>query len=436
MPDTSCVNIDFSTTPSLARQRDSRYVWHPWVPAEADLSEITLARGAGYRVWDLEGREYIDAASLNSTCGYGHPDLVTAISNQVRRLHGTDLATACHLPAGALAERLASYLPDDLNRTLFVNSGSEGFEAAVFIAAAYWRLRGQSRSRIVSFAKGYHGSTLLTRSLSALPPIEHPITCSLRTCQVELPGSPRQLRAAEALPRLLGAFSEAIDADADDPPMAIVVEPLLNVGGAILLPEGFLAGLRKICDERDILLIIDEVFTGYGRTGKMFAFQFEDVVPDIVVSSKGLAGGYMPITAVTVRDQLHALFADDPILGGLRYGHTTSGHAVACAAALATLDIIEADNLLDRVTRLGRCLLDATEALLDHPNVVDVRGIGFVLAVEMTTAEMAVAVAERAYSNRLLVRQNGSVVLVCPPLIIDEQGLDEVQARLRAAVTG
>jgi adenosylmethionine-8-amino-7-oxononanoate aminotransferase len=416
------------------RVRDRRYVWHTWSPLSADRSALMLSHGSGHVVWDIDGNEYIDASALNSTCGYGHPELQEAISRQVSRLHHFDLSMGSHEPVGLLAERLASYLSPTLSKTLFVNSGSEGFEAAVLIAAAYWQHVGQPRSRVVAFARGYQGSTLVSRSMSTLPRTGHPVPAPLPLTLVELPVPPRELRYAEALPDLLAAFERALDGGPDDRPMAVVVEPFLNVGGGVVLPAGFLRGLRELCDATGALLIVDEVFTAYGRAGRMFACQREEVTPDILVSSKGLAGGYAPLAAVNVQRRIHDTFGEDPVIGGLRYGHTTSGHAVACAAALATLDVIEKDGLIERAEKLGTVLLERVRPSIWANDVVDVRGLGLIVVVELSSVRAATGVLARARECGLLLRQQGQAVMAVPPLTIDEDGIAAIAGRLQDAL--
>jgi len=420
------------------RDRDRRYVWHPWSPIAADRAQLMMSRGDGYRVWDVDGKEYIDASSLNATCGYAHPLMVEAISRQLLRFHGLDISIASHDLAGQLGERLASYLPDTLSRTLFVNSGSEGVEAAALIAHGYWSHRGDPRSRIVGFTQGYHGSTVLARSASGLPRVEHPFEAPLRVTHIDLPLPPHQLRQPASLPVLLSVFERALDGGPDDKPMAVMVEPFINVGGGVVLPAGFLAGLRQLCDAADTLLILDEVFTGYGRTGRMFAFQHEDAAPDILISSKGLAGGYLPIAAVTAQQWIYDSFTREPVIGGLRYGHTTSGHAAACAAALATLDLLENDDLVGRAARLGATLLNQLKPLTDSPDVTDVRGIGLIAVVETSSPEVAAAIHSRAEEAGLLLRLLGGAVMAVPPMTISEEGVATIADRLRwaAAIHG
>lgn len=406
------------------RDRDRLHVWHPWSPLNIDLTELMLSHGEGYKVWDIYGNEYIDCCSLNLTCGYGEKKLIEAISNQLNTLHNIDISGSSHEPSGILAERIASLLPKELSKTVFVNSGSEGIEASIFISALYWQHIGESRSRVVSFAKSYHGTTLVARNLSKLPHLSHPFEKPFPVTHIDLPFSPRDLRQQESLPLLIECFEKAIKADANDLPMAVIVEPFLNVGGGIVLPSGFLKTLSMICKNVGTLLIVDEVFTGYGRTGKLFAFQHEEIVPDIMISSKGLASGYMPITAVSVKDKIYNSFTQDPILQGLRYGHTTSGHATACAAAVASLDYLQSNSLSESAAVLGKKLLSKILQYENYNNVVDIRGLGLIVVIEMIDSQTASELRAKAQLNGLLMKQNNESLMIVPPLTIDDKGID------------
>ncbi|MEJ3746444.1 aminotransferase class III-fold pyridoxal phosphate-dependent enzyme [Actinomycetes bacterium KLBMP 9797] len=422
--------------PESLRERDDRYVWHPWSPISAERDRLMIVRGSAWWAWDADGNRYLDAGSMNSTCGYGHPYVVEAAARQLSRMHGVDLSANGHDVAGELAGRLASHLPDSLSRTLFVNSGSEGIEAATMIAAAYHAHVGDPRTRVVTFARGYHGSTHLARSLSALPPTAHYLRDPLPVTRVEFPVSTAAMRDPETLRLLVSAFERAVGADASDRPSAVLVEPIVNVGGGVLLPPGFLRALRELCDATGTLLILDEVFTGYGRTGRMFAFEHDGAVPDILVSSKGLSGGYAPIAAVTVREPVYRTFDRDPVMGGLRYGHTTSGHAVACAAAVATLEVIEKEDLVTRSREVGAYLLDELAALRGRGAVTDVRGLGLAVILELASEPAATDLVAAARRLRLLVRQHGAAVMLVPPLTIGSDVADLVVDRITAAATG
>ncbi|HCT76449.1 MAG TPA: aspartate aminotransferase family protein [Micromonosporaceae bacterium] len=431
--DTPLSTAGTAPDPAEARERDRRHVWHTWSPVTADRAELMLSHGSNYRVWDVDGREYIDGSSLNSTCGYGHPKVAAAIADQSRLLQHFDISGGGHEPLGLLAERLASYMPERLAKTVFVNSGSEGIEAAMLIASSYWEHVGKPRSRVVAFRLGYHGSTLISRSLSGLPRCRHPFAAPFPITLVDLPLPPRDLRQPDSLPLLVAEFTRAFGDDANDWPVAVVVEPFLNVGGGVVLPRGFLRALRDLCDETGTLLVLDEIFTGYGRTGRMFACEHEDVVPDILVASKGLSGGYIPIAAVTVQQHIHDSFQHEAVLGGLRYGHTTSGHATACAAALATLDILDSENLVKRAELHGARLLDRFASWAGIGEVIDVRAYGLILVLEMSSTEAANDLITCARANGLLLRRQGArgeAIMVVPPLTIDDEGVNEIITRL------
>jgi adenosylmethionine-8-amino-7-oxononanoate aminotransferase len=324
-------------------------------------------------------------------------------------------------------------MPPELSRTLLTNSGTEGIEAALLIAGMYAQLSGEPRTRVVTFARGYHGSTLLSREMSGLPHLAHPFASPLDVTRIDLPLSARETRDVAGLPALVEEFRRAL-LDVEPPPLAVLIEPLLNVGGGVVLPAGFLTEVRRLCDESGALLVLDEVSTGYGRTGRMFAFQHDDVVPDIVVTSKGLAAGYAPISAVNVRESIYRQFEQDPLVGGLRFGQTTSGHAISCAAALATLDVIERDGLVERADRAGRLLTSRIVSVADGDTVADVRGLGLFVSVEFTREPDAERVVAEAEARGLLLRRQGAVVMLVPPLTVDDAALESIADRFAAAL--
>ncbi|MEU2085513.1 aminotransferase class III-fold pyridoxal phosphate-dependent enzyme [Streptomyces albus] len=423
------------TDTDRARERDRRHLWHPWssVRQPADDRPILVA-GEGCRVRDVTGARYLDAmaSAMNSSCGYAHPALLEAARRQLELLPHFDLSAASHLPAGLAAERIAGLLPAGLERTFFVNSGSEATEAAVRIAHDHWTNRDEPRDRLVTFAAGYHGTTLVAQHLSGLPTNAIHGTAPFPVTRVELPLEPAALRTPEALTLLANAFERAV-LDGP-PPAAVMVEPLLNVGGGVVLPDGFLRALRTLCDRTGALLIVDEVFCGFGRTGRMFGFQHDGVTPDLVTMSKGISGGYVPFAALTTTDEVYRSFAADPLLGGLRYGHTTGGHAVACAVALAVLDVIEERGLVGSAARLGAELLAGLAPLAEHPEVTDVRGLGLVATVECRQPESAAALVAEAKRQGVLLRQQGRAVMAIPPLVIDAAEVAELVRAVEQAV--
>lgn len=420
-------NVGEAVDEASARQRDHRYVWHPWSPVKDTAGDSPiLVSGEGYRVRDAAGREYLDAmaSAMNSSCGYAHPALIAAAERQLSLLPHFDLSVGTHLPVGQVAERISGLLPEGLGRTLFVNSGSEATEAAVRIAHGYWRNLGRPRDRIVTFAAGYHGTTLVAQHLSGLPTnVTHTVD-PFPVTRVELPVPARELRAPESLPPLVEAFERAV-LDGT-PPAAVFVEAFLNVGGGVVLPPGFLRALRELCDRTGTLLVLDEVFCGFGRTGRMFGFDHEGITPDLVTMSKGLSGGYVPFAALSTTEAVYRSFAADPLIGGLRYGHTTGGHAVACAVALAVLDVLEEQKLVPAAAARGAELLAGLLPLAEHPEVADVRGLGLVATVEFHRPEFAAGLVTRARERGTLLRRQGCSVMAMPPLVIDGAGVAEL----------
>jgi adenosylmethionine-8-amino-7-oxononanoate aminotransferase len=413
---------------------DREYLWHPWSPADARWP--LMVSGEGCFVTDASGHQYLDAraCTLNAALGYGHPAVTQAVTAQMARLMTYDLSCGTTAPAIELARRLAGLMPGPLTRTLFVGSGSEATEAAIRIARMYHQLTGSPGRRVViTVHDGYHGATLAALAASGSPfrragaePLPDGFAvirtprcagCASGTAheQCEIPG-PGQV--AELIGRL-GASQVA----------AVLVEPVLGVGGVIPLPDGYLAEVRRACNEHGVLLIADEVMTGLGRTGRMFGFQHDDgVVPDIVTTGKHLTGGHVPLAAVTTTQAIYRAFAADRLLGGLRHGHTTSGHATACAAALACLDVIDHDDLAGRARKLGTILLGELARLRRHPVVRDVRGRGLLAGAEMASDTLAGQVADQCMRRGVLVRPMGPVLQVAPPLIITEDQLRKVTA--------
>ncbi|GAA2254415.1 aspartate aminotransferase family protein [Streptomyces amakusaensis] len=406
-------------------------IWHPWTPVR-QAQRLTLVSGHGCQVKDDQGRVYLDfrSGTLNAAVGYGHPAVVGAMREQAARLMTWDLAEVSTLPARALADRIAGLLPEPLEYTLFCNGGSEATEAAVKIARMWHRLQGRpGRTVVMSFADGYHGATAAAIAATASPfrrdgagPLPggyaHLATPRCGACAAgEDHGGCTVPGADEWEAQILSVGPESV--------AAVLIEPVLSVGGIIVPPPGELAALRDLCDRHGILLIADEVATGFGRTGRMFGFEHDlgadGRVPDIITTAKGLTGGYAPLAAVTVRADIHHVFARDSLLGGLRHGHTTGGHATACAAALTVLDIVEDEKLVPAAAARGAQLLRALAPLKERPAVRDVRGLGLLIGVEMASVELAALVARAAQEQGVLIRGFGPVLTVAPPLIIGEQ---------------
>jgi len=409
-------------------------LWYPWNSTSGQQNKPVFVSGSGYLIKDSRGREYIDAMSgaLNANCGHGNQQIAEAALWQMRRIAHVDLSVAAHEPALELAASLAVRMPGggELRHTCFVNSGSEATELAVKIAHDYWRNIGLPRRRIVSLADGYHGSTQLAKSFTLLPGNTTGIDIGFPVTRVPLPVAPRALRLGSPS-GLLDLFRHALHAE---PVAAVIVEPLLNVGGGVVLPVGFLKGLRDLCKETGTLLIADEIFCGFGRTGRMFGCDHDGIIPDVMTCSKGLSSGYMPIASVTARTTIYESYGSATGMGVLQYGHTTGGHAVACSAALQVLRIIDEQRLCANAEARGEQLLTALAPAAELPGIADVRGVGLVVTVEFATESSATRAAELAFESGVVVRRQGRHLMAVPPLIIDERGIAELACRMLGAI--
>lgn len=364
---------------------------------------IELVRGRGARVWDCEGREYIDllAGIAVNALGHGDPRLVDAVATQLATLGHTSNLQATE-PAIRLAERLIALVGDPDARVFFCNSGAEANEAAFKLA----RLTG--RTRMVVAQNSFHGRTMGALSLTAQPAKQDPFR--------PLPGDVQVVPYGDA-----AALAEAVDSST----AAIVLEPIQGEGGVIVPPSGYLADVRRIADEHGALLILDEVQTGIGRTGTWFAHQGEGVRPDIMTLAKGLGGG-LPIGAVIGFGRAAALFAPGS------HGSTFGGNPVSCAAALAVLDAIEADGLMARAAELhdlfAKALVERGHGVVDH-----VRGRGLLMAAVLT-APPAAELERACREHGLIVNAVASdAIRLAPPLVITDADVAEALDRWDAA---
>jgi adenosylmethionine-8-amino-7-oxononanoate aminotransferase len=301
---------------------DREYLWHPWSSAGARWP--LMVAGEGCFVADASGRRYLDAraCTLNAVLGYGHPAVIEAVTSQMSRLMTYDLSCGTTAPAVLLARRIAGLLPSPLTRTFFVNSGSEATEAAIRIARMYHRLTGSPGRRVViTLHDGYHGATLAAlaatgsafRRAGTEPLPDGFVTVRTPRCPACADGTAHQQCEIPGPDQV----ADVISSMGPGQVAAVLIEPVLGIGGVIPLPDGYLAQVRQSCDEHGVLLIADEVMTGLARTGRMFGFQHDGgVIPDIVTTGKHLAGGHLPLAAVTTTQAIYETFTGDPLLGG------------------------------------------------------------------------------------------------------------------------
>jgi len=424
-----------------ARPNDLDAFWMPFTANRQFKSAprlLVAAEGVHYTSHD--GRQILDGSSGLWCCnaGHGRQPIVEAIQRQAAELDFAPTFQMGHPKAFELASRVAALMPGDLDRVFFTNSGSEAADTALKIAIAYHRARGEaSRTRLIGRERGYHGvgfggisvggiSTNRKFFGSLLPGVDHlPHTHDMaRAFTRGQPATGQEL--ATELERIVALHDASTIA-------AIMVEPLAGSTGVLPPPVGYLQELRRICDKHGILLIFDEVITGFGRLGKGFAAERFGVVPDLVTLAKGLTNGTVPMGAVVARDGLYQTFMDSAAENAIElfHGYTYSGHPLACAAGLATLDLYRDEGLFERAAELEPHFEEAAHSLRGSPHVVDIRNLGLVAGIELAPipgkpGARGFDAFVKCYEAGLLTRVTGDILAVSPPLIIETRQIDEL----------
>jgi adenosylmethionine---8-amino-7-oxononanoate aminotransferase len=406
------------------------HIWLPYTQMKTASPPLAVAATKGSRIVLADGRELIDGvASWWTAChGYNHPHIRAAVERQLALLPHVMFGGLVHEQAVTLARRLVALVaPTDLDRVFFSDSGSVAVEVALKMAVQYWRNRGvRSRTRIVSFHGGYHGDTTGAMAVSDPEDSFHAAFRGLLPEQITL-----DLPVDEAS---TAAF-EATLAKRGDDIAAIIVEPLVQgAGGMRFHDAAVLRTLRAAADRHDVLLIFDEIFTGFGRTGAMFAFQAAGVIPDIVTIGKALTGGTLPLAATIARRKVFEAFWSDDPAHALMHGPTFMANALACAAANASLDLFEREPRLHQVTKISDALRRGLEGCVGLRGVKDVRILGAVGVVELDRIDNLNALRQRFIAEGVFIRPFGSVVYLTPAFTIAEDELDKLTAAVHRAV--
>lgn len=438
---------DDARSVSPAMPNDLSSFWMPFTANRQFKDQprmLVAAKDMTYTTHD--GRSVLDgtAGLWCVNAGHGRPKIVEAIQHQAAQMDYAPAFQMGHPKAFETATRIADLAPEGMNRIFFANSGSEAVDSALKIALCYQRARGQgSRTRLIGRERGYHGvgfggisvggivknrmyfGTLLT----GVDHIRHTHDIERNAFSRDLPAHGAEL--ADDLERLVTLHDASTIA-------AVIVEPVAGSTGVLLPPAGYLQRLRKICDKYGILLIFDEVITGFGRLGSPFGAQHFDVVPDMITMAKGITNGTVPMGAVACRQEIYDTIVDgapdDAI--ELFHGYTYSAHPLACAAALATLDTYREEGLFERAAELAPYFADALHSLKDARHVIDIRTIGLVGGVELEPiagkpTKRAFNAFLQAYERGLLIRTTGDIIALSPPLIIDKGQIDQIAETLR-----
>ena len=437
-----------STTPARENTPDLSAYWMPFTANrqfKADPRLLVSAKGMYYRTTD--GREVLDGSAglwcVNA--GHGRPEIAAAVERQLMTLDFAPSFQMSHPAAFDLASRLAAIAPKGLDRIFFTNSGSESVDTALKIALAYQRARGQAqRTRLIGREKGYHGvgfggisvGGLVNnrRVFPTLPGVDHlPHTFDLANNAFSKGQPAHGAHLADELERILALHGPETVA-------AVIVEPVSGSAGVLPPPVGYLEKLRAICDKHDILLIFDEVITGYGRLGAPFAATYFGVTPDLMCTAKGLTNAAIPMGAVFASRTIHDAFMQGPPeVIELFHGYTYSGHPAACAAALATLDIYAGEGLFERAATLAPVWQEAVHSLRGLPNVIDVRNLGIMGAVEFAPrpgepGRRGYDIFLAALNDGLYARYTGDIIALSPPLIVSEDEIGRIVEILGKAI--
>ncbi|PKR88964.1 aspartate aminotransferase family protein [Pleomorphomonas diazotrophica] len=413
-----------------------------WMPFTANRqfkkAPRLLASASGMYYTTVDGRKLLDAAAglwcVNA--GHGRREIVEAVANQVGELDYAPAFQMGHPKAFELAARLTSMLPKPLDHVFFTNSGSESVETALKIALAYQRARGKgTKTRLIGRERGYHGVNFGGISVGGIP-TNRKFFGSLLTGVDHMRHTHDLERNAftRGQPEYGAEFADELERiiylhDASNI-AAVIVEPMSGSTGVLVPPKGYLERLREICTKHDILLIFDEVITGFGRLGAPFAVDYFGIVPDMVVTAKGITNGVIPMGAVLCSSEIYDAFMTGPEHAiELFHGYTYSAHPVACAASMATLDIYAKEGLLTRGPELAQYFEDALHSLKGLPHVIDIRNIGLVGAIELRPIDgeptkRAFSAFLSAYEKGVMMRTTGDIIALSPPLIVTKEQID------------
>jgi len=423
-----------------------------WMPFTANRqfkkNPRLFVKASGMHYWTDDGRQVLDgvAGLWCVNAGHARPKIVQAIQEQAAEMDYAPPFQMGHPKAFELADRVAKLAPAGLDKVFFTNSGSESVETALKMALAYHRVRGEGqRTRLIGRERGYHGVNfggisvggivanrkMFGTLLSGVDHIRHTHDLARNAFSVGQPAHGAEF--ANTLEDVIALHDASTIA-------AVIVEPVAGSTGVLIPPQGYLQKLREICDKHGILLIFDEVITGFGRTGNPFGAQTFGVTPDMIVMAKGLSNGAVPMGGGAVKQQIHDAFMNGPEhLIEFFHGYTYSSHPLACAAGIATLDTYAEEGLLTRAQQIGGYFAEAVHSLKGEPNVIDVRNVGLVGGIELSPipgspAKRAFDIFLDCYERGVLIRTTGDTIALSPPLIIERGQIDQIVDTVRDAI--
>lgn len=408
------------------RERDKQAIWHPYTQEKTAADNIVMVRGEGAYLYDESGTRYIDGTSSwwTNMHGHAHPYIAQKIADQAGKLEQVIFSGFSHEPAILLAERLLGILPVGYEKVFYSDNGSTAVEAAIKISLQYWKNKGEERSKIICFRDAYHGDTFGAMSVSARGVFTDPYSRLLfDVVFIDTPDFTNEEQIKSQLRSAIANNEEQI--------AAFIFEPLvLGSSGMKMYSAELLDELIAICHEHKILTIADEVFTGFGRTGRMFATEYLAHTADIICLSKGITGGFMPFAATVTKGFIYDAFYDDDRAKMLFHGHSYTGNPLGCAAGLASLDVFEQEDTLSKIHTISQSHEAFAKRIKSNPAFRDIRQQGTILAMEFEVGEESGYLSilrDQLYSffieRHIMLRPLGNVLYILPPYCISEADL-------------
>lgn len=410
------------------QEKDRQYIWHPYTQEKTAGDNIMMVRGEGAYLYDESGNKYIDACSSwwTNIHGHGHPYIAEKIFAQAKQLEQVIFAGFSHPAAIELAEDLLSVLPQGFAKVFYTDNGSTAVEVAIKMALQYWSNSGEQRPKILCFKDAYHGDTFGSMSVSARGVFTEPYTRLLFDVEfIDTPDLHNEKQVIDQFRSVVNKHRSEI--------AAFIFEPLvLGSGGMKMYSAALLDELLNICAENNILTIADEVMTGFGRTGRMFAIGHLSHTPDIICLSKGITGGFMPFAATITKQFIYDAFYADEKYKMLFHGHSYTGNPLGCAAGLASLDVFKNENTLDKIAAIVSSHKEFAERIKTNKAIKEVRQCGTILVMEFKTEGEGYLsdIRDRLYrffmAKRIMLRPLGHVLYILPPYCISAADLAEV----------
>lgn len=436
---------------------DKDYVWHPFTQMKGwnENEQVVIERGEGVRLYDTEGKSYYDGISSLWVNIHGHhrPEIDQAIKDQLEQIAHSTLLGLINKPAAEFAKKLLEVAPSGLNKVFYSDDGSTAVEAAVKIAFQYWQHKGRPEKQgFVNLGDSYHGDTVGAVSVGNID-VFHKVykpllfSTSKMTCPSFYHSKVAGLDTEEDFLQYCLAELEAYLQANGDKMAAMIIEPLVQAAAGMLMqPKGYIRGVRELTKKYDVLLIVDEVATGFGRTGKMWACDNEDVHPDLMTLSKGITGGYLPLGATLVTDEIYEAFLGEPSEYKTFYhGHSYTGNPLACAAGIASLEIFERDDVIAQLPEKMAVIASHMAKMNEMKHIGEARQCGMLAGIELMLDKeqkipfapellMAGGVCQTARKYGLIVRNIGDVIVFMPPLASTAKEIDDMLNKLEQAM--